>query len=368
MAKSKAGRKAGGETPAECHRQLEKLDRELVKLLNERAKWTAKVAQQLHAQGESLWDTAADRELQELAAASNRGPLPPEVLRGLLRDLSSAGKSLLKRVKVAYLGPQYSYSHQAANEYFGSTVDLAPVGTIATVFDELLHRQADYGLVPLENSTDGRIADTLEMFARHPIRITGEVQLSIHHMLMARCSRQEIIEVYSKPQALSQCRDWLSKHLPGVRLVEMTSTAAAAQLAADKQGAAAVASLQAALRYGLNVVAANIEDNKNNVTRFAVIGGEQPRRTGQDKTAVMFELPHRPGSLADAMLAFKKNALNLTWIESFPAPGARNEYLFFVEFEGHHTDAKVRRALELLKRRTVRVEMLGSYAKGTPPS
>ncbi len=367
MGKNRPKKKTSeGASLGDLQRQLERLDRELVRLINERAQLTAGIAQIHRAQQEPIWDTAHEREHCELAVAASRGPLPAEVVRGILRDLSSAGKGLVKRVKVAYLGPPYSYSHQAAGEFFGSTVDFAPVSTIAAVFDELLHHHVDYGVVPLENSTDGRIVDTLDMFARHPIHITGEIQLRIHHNLVARCPRSEIQEVYSKPQAFSQCREWLAKHLPGVRLVEMTSTTAAAKLAAEKPGGAAVASLPAALHYGLEIVAANIEDNKNNVTRFAVLGGEPPRRSGHDKTAVMFELPHRPGTLADAMLAFKKSALNLTWIESFPSSSTRHEYLFFAEFEGHHSDAKVRRALDLLKRRAVRVEWLGSYAKAVP--
>lgn len=364
MAKQKAAKRASGESGPELQRGLERLDRELVRLLNDRARLSTKLAKYNRDNQLPVWDTPHDRELAELAAAANRGPLSADFIKAFLRDLSSAGKMLAKTVKVAYLGPPYSYSYQAAEEHFGLGVDLAPVGTIAAVFGELLRGHCDYGLVPLENSTDGRVADTLDMFARHPIRITGEVQLRIHHNLLARCPREQIQDVYSKPQALSQCRDWLSKHLPGVRLVEMTSTAAAAQLASEKPGAAAVASLRAGLNYGLNVVAANIEDNRHNVTRFAVIGGDPPRRTGQDKTALMFELPHQPGALSDAMQAFKKGALNLTWIESFPTPGTPNEYLFFVEFEGHESDAKVRRALGLLKRRTTRVELLGSYPRG----
>ena len=182
------------------------------------------------------------------------------------------------------------------------------------------------------------------MFARLPVRICGEVQLRIHHNLLAKCPRAEVQEVFSKPQALSQCRDWLSKHLPWARVVEMNSTAAAAQLAAGKPGAAAIASREAAASYGLEVVAADIEDNKGNFTRFAIIGGEAAPRTGQDKTALMFEIPHRPGSLADVMGVFKRGRLNLTWIESFPLLGTPNEYLFFVELEGHHSEARVQRA------------------------
>ncbi len=172
--------------------------------------------------------------------------------------------------------------------------------------------------------------------------------------------------MYSKPQALSQCREWVAKHLPQARTIEMTSTAAAAQLAAERPGAAAIASLQAGVNYGLTVLAENIEDNKNNITRFAVIGDHEGRRTGRDKTATMFEIQHTPGSLADAMTVFKRNRINLTWIESFPMPNTESEYLFFVEMEGHHSDAKIKRALAALQRKTERLEILGSYAKSSP--
>ena len=208
--------------------------------------------------------------------------------------------------------------------------------------------------------------DTLEMFTRMPARICGEVQLRIHHNLLGKCARAEVEEVYSKPQAISQCRDWLAKHLPQARVVEMTSTAAAAQLAADKFGAAAVASLAAGLSYGLNMVDANIEDNKNNITRFAVLGGGESKRTGRDKTAIMFELHHKPGSLADALNVFKRNKMNLTWIESFPIPSGKQEYMFFVEFEGHHSETKVKKALTQLGSRAVKLELLGSYPRSEP--
>ena len=213
------------------------------------------------------------------------------------------------------------------------------------VFDALNRGQADFGLVPIENSTDGRVTDTLDMFARLPVRICGEVQLRIHHHLLGKCRRSEVKEVYSKPQALSQCRTWLARHLPDARTVEMASTTAAARLAVEKPGAAAIASRQAGINYGLDFIAEDIEDNRHNVTRFAVIGDRPPRRSGNDKTSLMFELPHQPGALADAMAIFKRNRLNLTWIESFPMPGTPNEYLFFVEFQGHPEEMRAKRAL-----------------------
>lgn len=369
MAKKKTVKNAAPRaraTPAQLIRQLERLDRETVKRLNERAK----LIQQLHKiaspEEEYEFGINGQQQLLDSVVAWNKGPLAEQSIRSVFREILSGCRALLRPAQVAYLGPLYSYTYLATIERFGESVELAPVATIGAVFEELSRKHADYGVVPLENSTDGRVVDTLDMFARLPLRICGEVQLRIRHNLLAKCPRSEIQEVYSKPQALSQCRDWLAKHLPWARTVEMTSTAAAAQLAAGKQGAAAVASLLAASNYGLDVVAANIEDRKNNITRLAVIGGEAASRTGRDKTALMFEIPHEPGALADVMAVFKRGKLNLTWIESFPMANNENEYLFFVELEGHQSEAKVKRALDGLQRRTVRLEVLGSYSKSDP--
>lgn len=342
-------------------KQLDKIDRDLLKLFNDHAKTVQRMGKGVIERDGSEF-ALEERQRVERLVEGNKGPLDERALRILLRELGSASRALLKTVRVIYLGPKYSYSFQAAVDRFGESADLIPVATISAVFEELNRKQAEYGVVPLENSTDGRVADTLDMFARLPIRICGEVQLRIRHNLLAKCPRDQIQEVYSKPQALSQCRDWVARHLPWARAVEMTSTAAAAQVAASKPGAAAIASLAAASAYGLDVLAPDIEDNKNNVTRFAIIGGEPPPRTGHDKTALMFEVLHRPGALADVMTVFKRGRLNLTWIESFPMAGARNEYLFFVEMEGHQSDSKVKKALSALMRRTSRLEVLGSYA------
>jgi chorismate mutase/prephenate dehydratase len=364
--KKKVPDQAAGPSIADIEKQIGQLDRELVKQANERAKLFQKLAKLRKAADEPTYDLNEEQRLVQETAGTGKGPLSETCLRSILREVTSGSRALVAPLRVAFLGPAYSYSHLAAAEFFGTGAELVPVSNIAAVFEEVNRHQVDFGIVPIENSTDGRIVDTLDMFSRLPVQICGEAQLRIHHHLLARCERSEIQEVYSKPQALSQCREWLARHLAGVRTVEMTSTAAAAQLAADKPGAAAVASHQAAVRYGLNVVASNIEDNRNNITRFAVIGNESPRRSGNDKTSIMFEIPHQPGALADAMAIFKRNRLNLTWIESFPMSGSKNEYLFFVEFEGHQTDMKARRALASLEKKTVRLDVLGSYARKEP--
>jgi chorismate mutase/prephenate dehydratase len=340
MAKKAVNQSGGAE-------EAKKIERQLVELLNQRA------------------TLAGDVDPGAFAKLSN-GPLSETAIAGIARELASGIRALTHATRVAYLGPEYSYSYIAALERFGTSAELVPVGTIASVFEEVERGQSKFGLVPIENSTDGRIVDTLGTFAKKPLRITGEVLLRIHHNLLGKGSRADIKEVYSKPQALSQCREWLAKHLPDARLVEMSSTTKAAELAAEKPGVAAIASRQAGVAYGLEVIAANIEDNADNVTRFAVIGGEQPKRTGSDKTSLMFQIHHRPGSLADTMHIFKRNKLNLTWIESFPLPGAKAEYLFFVELEGHAADLKVRRALAALEQKTMRLSVLGSYPKGSP--
>jgi chorismate mutase/prephenate dehydratase len=367
MQKRRPEKKADSPATANTlRRKADTLGRDLVKLLHEYAHCSERLSRLRHQQGGPLYDLETEQLAVQQAVESKKGLLPERTVRAILRELHSGVRAMVKPLRVAYLGPTYSYSHLAAIERFGTSAELVPVATIAAVFEELNRKQVDYGVVPIENSTDGRIVDTLGMFTRVPTRICGEVQLRIHHYLLSRCERADIKEIYSKPQALSQCRDWLAKHMPLARLVEMTSTASAAQLAAEKPGAAAIASLQAATNYSLNAIAANIEDNKNNITRFAVISDHDGRRTGQDKTALMFEIAHVPGSLADTMAIFKRNRLNLTWIESFPMPNTEKEYLFFVELEGHHEDTKIKRAMEALRRKTKRLEILGAYHRSEP--
>ena len=286
-------------------------------------------------------------------------------MRAVLREIQSGCRALVREPRIVFLGPLYSFSHLAAIHRFGQSVEFVPVGSIAAVFEEIHRKQSDFGLVPVENSTDGRVADTLEMFTRMRVRVCGEVELRIHHMLLGKCPRREVREVYSKSQPLSQCRNWLAKHLPAARTIEVTSTSTAAQLAGEKPGAAAIASLQAGIHYGLEVLAEGIEDNPTNTTRFAVIGDHAPPRTGNDRTAMLFQVEHRPGALADAMMIFKRNKLNLTWIESFPIPGMNRGYLFFVEMEGHESDAHLRRAVGSLKKKALRLEILGSFPATT---
>ena len=335
--------------------ELTQLNEQLAKLCNRRAELLLRTGD-----ARTLRATLAAAGLPELATDSK---MSIEHLAPVFRELDSATLSLVARTRVGYLGPEFSYSHLAAIAQFGQSIELIPIASIGGVFEAVNRGDATFGLVPIENSTDGRIVDTLDMFAKLPVKICGEIPIPIHHTLLASGELGEVREVQSKPQALSQCRNWLARNLPKARLVAASSTTAAAEAAAADPTIAAVASKQAGINYGLTILAENIEDSSDNVTRFAVIGLQPATRTGRDKTSLMFELAHAPGALADSMNIFKQNQLNLTWIESFPKKGSQNEYLFFVELEGHAEDEAVRKAIDELTATAERVEILGSYPR-----
>ncbi len=329
--------------------------------------------------GEEIFSPAREEEVLQHVLQLNekhKGPLDPATVRAIFREIMSGSRTLQKVLKVAYLGPEYSYSHLAALDRFGQAVEFIGVGSIAAVFEEVDRGHVDFGVVPVENSTDGRIADTLDMFMRMPhLTICAEVRLQVHHNLLAKCEQQEIRRVYSKAQALSQCRNWLAKNVPQAAIHEVSSTATAADLAQREPGAAAVAGRQAAVRYGLRILFTDIEDSPHNETRFAVIGQQKSGKTGHDKTTVMFRIPHHPGSLVEALDIFKQNKINLTWIESFPGQhrpsgdseeksslkAAKPEYLFFVDLEGHTEDPKIKRTLQTLEQHCQELTVLGSF-------
>lgn len=342
--------------------QIDKLDLQILKLVNERAGKALEIGKLKTDQGSEVFSPAREEEVLQHVLEANKGPLDPNTIRAVFREIMSGSRALQKMLKVAYLGPEYSYSHLAAIERFGQAIEFIGVGSISAVFEDINRGLTEFGVVPLENSTDGGVSDTLDMFMRMPqIKIGAEVRLKIHHNLLANCEHAEIRRIYSKPQALGQCRNWLNKNFPHAKLIDMGSTADAARLAQQEPGAAAVASRQAAVRFGLRMLFENIEDSPYNETRFAVIGHQKSSRSGHDKTALMFRVSHQPGSLVAALDIFRSNKINLTWIESFPAKVARPEYVFFVDFEGHVDDPKVSKTLKSLQEECEEVTVLGSF-------
>jgi chorismate mutase/prephenate dehydratase len=353
-------------TVASLRRQLDAIDSEILAAMNRRAELAKQIGQLKQSDQHEVYDPQREAIVLERVVKDNCGPLSDDAVRAVYRELISGSRAVQAATRVAYLGPEYTFSHLAAIHRFGQSAELVPVGTIAAVFEEVEQGHSQYGVVPMENSTDGRVSDTLDCFSRSHVRICGELPLRIHHCLLSKGKREQIGAVYSKPQPLSQCRNWLAKHLPNAELIPVSSTAEAAQLASLGPRKAAIASGQAATNYGLAILASNIEDQPDNTTRFATIGKDSADRTGNDKTSLMFEIAHKPGALADTMAIFKRHKLNMTWIESFPIPGSRGRYLFFIEFVGHHGELRARRAIAMLEKRALRLEVLGSYAQTEP--
>lgn len=342
--------------------QIDKLDLQILKLVNERASIAGEIGKVKSDAGGDVFNPAREDEVFTNVLQANRGPLDDATIKAIYREIMSGARALERVPKISCLGPEFSYSHLAAVERFGQAVEYTLVGSIPAVFEDVNRGHTEFGVVPLENSTDGRVTDTLEMFLRLPqLKICAEIRLRIHHNLLANCEQAEIRRVYSKGQALAQCRNWLAKNVPHAAVVEVSSTANAARLAQTEPGAAAVASRQAAVRYGLRILSTDVEDYAFNETRFAVIGNQETSRTGRDKTAIIFKVAHAPGALADALNIFKAQKINLTWIESFPSRSEKPEYIFFADFEGHADDAKSKKALGLLENKCERVTVLGSF-------
>ncbi len=357
-----------GPTLTALRSEIDRIDKQLVELLNQRSSVAIQIGQIKQDQGLDIWSSSREDEVLARVLEASRGPLPHQTLRLIFRELMSSSRSLQRQLRVAFLGPKYSYSHLASVAKFGEAVEHVPVGSIAAVFEEVNRRHVQFGIVPLENSTDGRIADTLDMFVRLPgLKIRAEVRLRVRHCLLGKGDWGEIRRVYSKAQALSQCRNWLGKNLPQASTFDVVSSAHAADLAQKDPQAAAIASKQAAAAYGLQVLVENIEDLANNTTRFAVIAerGEQP--TGKDKTTMILRLSTRQEPWPRRSPRSRRTVWNMTWIESFPSSESTNvlnpSYLFFADIDGHVEDEPVKRTLEQVRKRCDRLEILGSYPK-----
>ena len=267
-------------------------------------------------------------------------------------------------LRIAYLGPETTFTHQACLKVF-SAPQHHTIGKISIndVFQAVETGEADYGVVPVENSTEGAVTITFDLFSHTSISIVREVFLEIHHNLIANCSLAEINKVYSHPQALGQCRAWLQENIPGADLIESTSTTAAAEQASGEANSAAIAGILAAQKYKLKILAENIEDLKGNMTRFLVLSKSSAEATGNDKTSIMFTLKHEAGALYTALLPFKENGVNMSMIQSRPSKEQNWAYVFFVDIVGHEKDSNVNRCLDALKEICQHLKVLGSYPR-----
>jgi len=354
----------------DLRRRIDEIDAQLVTLLNERASVAVQIGQLKRESGQaSFYAPAREREVLERILASNPGPLPDATLMAIWKEMMSGSLSLEKPLKVAYLGPEGSFSHLAALEKFGRSVQLVGVRDIASVFDQVARATADYGIVPVENTTGGAIRDTMECFlwVHGPVKVCAEMALPIHQNLLSKAPLERVKKVYSKPQVFDQCRQWLTKNLSQADLVAVGSTAEAALLASRVDATAAIASSMAAELYNLNVLSPAIEDNPQNQTRFLVLGRESAKATGRDKTCLLFAVTDRAGALVEVLDIFRRFSINMTKIESHPSPTKTWEYLFFVDIEGHAGDAEVAKALAEARDHTRMLEVLGSFPVAVSP-
>jgi len=349
--------------------QIDAINLKLVRLLNQRAKVAQAIGHLKQASGAAIYQPARERAVLDRVTELNAGPLTGEHLRRIFVEIISACTALEHPLRVAYLGPEYTYSHEAARMRFGSSAQFAAQPSIAAVFAALDTARADFGVVPIENSTEGSVTLTLDLLIDTPLVIIGEVLLPIRHALMSRAGDAAAIRViYSHQQSLGQCRNYLAANFPHCRLEAAASNAAAAERAAGEPDAAAIASEAAAAPYGLRVVARNIQDSAQNTTRFLVIVSHPAARSGADKTTALFAVRDEVGALNQALNIFARNRINISKIESRPLRSRPWEYLFFVDLSGHRQDPGLMRALAALERKALFLKVLGSYPEGRQPA
>lgn len=343
--------------------KIDRVDEKLVKLLNERTRYALEIGKLKRKDGKSIYVPAREKQVLSRVSKLSQGPLGEKSIRAIYREIMSAALALEKNLRVAYMGPPSTFSHQAARSRFGGSVDYLSCETISDVFDAVEKQMADYGVVPVENSTEGAVTYTLDRMTETSVKICAELYLPVSQNLLSRVPRGSIKKLYSHPQVLGQCRQWLQREMAGVDLIPVASTARAAELAAREEGAAALASSLAAEIYGLSILESDVQDMSGNTTRFLVIGHSQNQPTGDDKTSLLIAVQHKAGTLYGALESFKKFGLNLTKIESRPSRGKRWEYFFFVDVEGHAEDKQVNKALTDLGKHCSLLTVLGSYPK-----
>ena len=350
--------------------QIDQIDRELIALLNRRAEASVSVARIKREQGSdqpatSTYVPGREHEVLNNVLAANAGPLTEAHVRAIYSEILSSSRALQRPLRIAFLGPTGTFTHRAAESAarirFGSFVEYVPARTVEEVFTLTDRGEADYGVVPVENTTEGSVGQTLDTFIDSPLKISSEILLKISHHLVGQGPLEQVTRVYSHPQALAQCRRWLTTNLPKAETVESSSTSAAAQRAAGEPGSAAIGTEEAAAKYGLPILARGIQDQAHNTTRFLLLGKQIAARSGNDKTALLFSVRDRAGALYEVLSVFARRQINLTRIESRPSRRQPWEYVFFVDLNGHPEDPEVAAALEEVHEACTMVKVLGAW-------
>ncbi len=347
--------------------KIDRIDQDIINLLAKRAIHAGEIGAIKQNLGLPVYDPARESDILQALVNRNTTALSDGCLRSIFLEIISGCRALQSVEHIAYLGPEGTFTHAATLKHFGCGVEPTPCDTIADVFTEVEMGRSAYGVVPIENSNEGSVALTMDLLAEHSVPVCGEIFLRVSHALLSRePSLDKVTRVLSHPQALAQCRQWLSRHLPGRQLIQTDSTAAAALTASREEGVAAVGNVLLAERYGLQALASDIQDRLQNATRFLILGDRKTTPTGRDKTSVVFATKHRPGMLHRALEPFSLHEVNITRIESRPGKRAMWEYIFFMDVQGHILDGPVENALQQMTVFTERQKILGSYPAGTP--
>jgi chorismate mutase/prephenate dehydratase len=352
------------------HRQaIDRLDAQIVRLLNERTQHVLAIGGMKLKAGEEIYAPHRERAVFERISKLNSGPMTEDQLRAIYREIMSSALALEKTMTIAYLGPEATFTHQAAIQKFGSSLRYASQKTITDVFAEVSKARADYGVVPVENTTEGVVTHTLDMFVDSELKIVAQIVLPIQYCLAGRGKGGDIQRLYAHPQALAQCRSWVQKNLPRAEIFETSSNARSAELVAHpavknprlRGKAAAITGVLAAGKYGLDLLEQDIQDNAANATRFLVLGRQCSPPTGDDRTSLLISVADKSGALHEAIAAFRRYKINMTKIESRPSKRKAWEYFFFIDCDGHLEDRKVVKAIQDLGRHCNFVKILGSY-------
>ncbi|MDO9565653.1 MAG: prephenate dehydratase [Candidatus Desulfaltia sp.] len=343
---------------------IDKIDMELLDLINKRLLLAKHIGTIKKQKGENVLDPARESNIINRLLSLNKGPLSKKALHNVFAEIIASSREVQKKETITYLGPEATFTHIAAMNHFGHTVSFVPQTSIRDIFGEVEKGACTYGVVPVENSIEGTVNYTLDLFFESNLKICAEIYHAISHDLLSKTGRLEDIRViYSHPHVFPQCRKWIGKHLPDSVLEECSSTARAAQKALENPGSAAIASSEAAQMYGLNVVASRIEDFSRNVTRFLVIGHDDIHKTGNDKTSIMFVTAHVPGALYKALAPIAESGINMVKLESRPTKYENWNYFFFVDLEGHIEDPNVKETVDRMKSLCMYIKYLGSYPR-----
>ncbi len=344
--------------------EIDVLDMKIVKLLNERASIVKEIGVIKKRTNAQIYAPDREKQVYERITANNKGPLSNKCLMEIYRELMAGSLVLEKPIKVSFLGPEGTFSYFAARDKFGASVEYLPLNGIDAVFREVANERTDYGVVPVENTTEGGIRETLSMFIEYDVKVCAEIIMPIHHNLMANCKIDKINKIYSKPQVFSQCKLWLANNFEKVDLLDVGSTTEAAIIAGKGKDSAAIAHSEVAKIYGLNILRYNIEDNPNNITRFFVLSRKFSPPTDHDKTAVLCYVKNEVGALYKILEPFKKHRINLTDIEPLPTRKKAWDYCFYIDFIGHASDENVKNTLEEVNKTCIDLNIIGSFPSG----